>query len=231
MQSNLTWYCIQYCSDRIRAYTSEFKLASDIPYLALLSWAKWCLLWEFWLILTALYCHCTAHIFSFFLTLDMLIFVLFWFGHTDFSIFFWKCWFFFRGACCFFFNENKQADHWRVPRPANKVLGARRANKHDVAHLQAKTVPMNLIWNESAQWLLSNGIQKLCVMFIKTILFNHRKKSLGDTKEGIPCSLSIGSVYQCVYPMKIPREFRQVSTICQQVSQLSSLEIHNIPHS
>ena len=66
MQSNLTWYCVQYCSDRIRAYTSEFKLARDIPYLALLSWAKWCLLWEFWLILTALYCHCTAHIFSFF---------------------------------------------------------------------------------------------------------------------------------------------------------------------
>ena len=29
------------------------------------------------------------------------------------------------------------------------------ANDYDVAHLEAETVPMNLIWSESAQWLLS----------------------------------------------------------------------------
>ena len=34
------------------------------------------------------------------------------------------------------------------------------ANNHDVAHLQAKTVPKNLIWSESAQWLLSSGVHK-----------------------------------------------------------------------
>ena len=35
------------------------------------------------------------------------------------------------------------------------------ANYHKVAHLQAKAVPMNLIWCESAQWLLSYGIRKI----------------------------------------------------------------------
>ena len=34
------------------------------------------------------------------------------------------------------------------------------ANCYDVAHLQVKTVAMNLIWIESAQWLLSYGICK-----------------------------------------------------------------------
>ena len=33
------------------------------------------------------------------------------------------------------------------------------AHDHAVAYLQAKTVPMNLIWSESAQWLLSSGVQ------------------------------------------------------------------------
>ena len=36
----------------------------------------------------------------------------------------------------------------------------RETNDQDVAHLQAKTVPMNLIWSESAQWLLSHGVRK-----------------------------------------------------------------------
>ena len=35
------------------------------------------------------------------------------------------------------------------------------ANDHDVAHLQAKAVPMNLIGIESAQWLMSFGIHKI----------------------------------------------------------------------
>ena len=35
------------------------------------------------------------------------------------------------------------------------------ANNQDVAHLQAKIVPKNLIWSESAQWLLSSGICKI----------------------------------------------------------------------
>ena len=32
------------------------------------------------------------------------------------------------------------------------------ANDHDVVHLQAKTVPITLICNESAQWLLSYSV-------------------------------------------------------------------------
>ena len=35
------------------------------------------------------------------------------------------------------------------------------ANGHAVAHLQATAVPMNLIWNESAQWLLSFSVRKI----------------------------------------------------------------------
>ena len=35
------------------------------------------------------------------------------------------------------------------------------ANYHDAAHLQAKTVPMNLIWSETTQWLLSSGVHKI----------------------------------------------------------------------
>ena len=40
------------------------------------------------------------------------------------------------------------------------------ANDHDVAHLQAKTVPKNLIWSELAKWLLSCGIRKIPRAFI-----------------------------------------------------------------
>ena len=35
------------------------------------------------------------------------------------------------------------------------------ANNHDIAHLQARTVPMSLIWSKSAQWLWSCGIRKI----------------------------------------------------------------------
>ena len=35
------------------------------------------------------------------------------------------------------------------------------ANDHATAYLQAKTVPMNLIWSELAQWLWSFGIRKI----------------------------------------------------------------------
>ena len=34
------------------------------------------------------------------------------------------------------------------------------ANSHDIAHLEAETVPMNLIWSELAEWLLSCGLDK-----------------------------------------------------------------------
>ena len=34
------------------------------------------------------------------------------------------------------------------------------ANDHDIAHLEAETIPTNLIWSESAEWLLSYGPDK-----------------------------------------------------------------------
>ena len=51
---------------------------------------------------------------------------------------------------------------WMGPVDADylNTTWARWANDHDVAHLQAKTFPMNLIWGESAQWLLSYDIYK-----------------------------------------------------------------------
>ena len=36
----------------------------------------------------------------------------------------------------------------------------RLANDHDVSHTQARTLPMKLIWSESAQWLLSSSVCK-----------------------------------------------------------------------
>ena len=35
------------------------------------------------------------------------------------------------------------------------------ANDHEAAHLQAKMVPINLIWRNSTQWLLSSSICKV----------------------------------------------------------------------
>ena len=45
--------------------------------------------------------------------------------------------------------------------PMGKPIMSPWANDHDVAHLQAKTVLMYLIWSESAQWLLNSGIHKI----------------------------------------------------------------------
>ena len=66
-------------------------------------------------------------------------------------------------------KKNKQiTGASRVPRPVNKIprvlitpTRPQWANDQCVAHLQAKTVPMNLIWSESAWWLLSYGICKI----------------------------------------------------------------------
>ena len=43
---------------------------------------------------------------------------------------------------------SEQADHWRVSCPMNKVPRAWQANEHNIAHLQAKTIPMNFTWSE-----------------------------------------------------------------------------------
>ena len=54
----------------------------------------------------------------------------------------------------------------KVPRalimPAGMPMWPQWANDHDVSHLQAKMIPMNLIWSEFAQWLLSYSICKVC---------------------------------------------------------------------
>ena len=45
-------------------------------------------------------------------------------------------------------------------------LWPRWANNHGVANLQAKTILMNLIKSESAQWLLSYSIHNIPGVFI-----------------------------------------------------------------
>ena len=40
------------------------------------------------------------------------------------------------------------------------------ADDHNVAYPEAKTVPMNLIWSESTQWLLSSSTRKIPGDFI-----------------------------------------------------------------
>ena len=44
------------------------------------------------------------------------------------------------------------------------------ANDHDVAHLQDKTVPTNLIWSESAEQLRSSSIRKIPGALIMSIM-------------------------------------------------------------
>ena len=82
-------------------------------------------------------------------------------------------------------NKNKtkqknQADHWRVPRPLNKVPRAIImtvgmpmwpwwAYNHGGTHLQAKAVPINLIWCESAQWSTTSSVHKIPRAFFTTV--------------------------------------------------------------
>ena len=78
-------------------------------------------------------------------------------------------------------SHSKQADHWRLPRPVNKFpralnkavgmpMWSRGANDHDIAHVQAMTVPMILIWSELAQWLVSpQGVHKVSRALIKPV--------------------------------------------------------------
>ena len=50
--------------------------------------------------------------------------------------------------------------------PVGKPMWPWWENDHDVAHLQIKTVPMTLIWNESTQRLLSSSICKVLRLII-----------------------------------------------------------------
>ena len=45
--------------------------------------------------------------------------------------------------------------------PMGMPMRPRWANDYSVAYLQAKAVPMNFIWSESTNWLLSNGVSKV----------------------------------------------------------------------
>ena len=46
-------------------------------------------------------------------------------------------------------------------KPIDTPVMAPWTNEHDVAHLQPNTVPMNLIWSESAQCLQRSGVRKI----------------------------------------------------------------------
>ena len=54
------------------------------------------------------------------------------------------------------------------------------ANDHDIAHIQAKTVPMNLIWSESAQWLRHSSICKIPGALTMPIMLPWRCTSTGQ---------------------------------------------------
>ena len=43
-------------------------------------------------------------------------------------------------------------------------------NDHDIAHPQAKRVPVNFIWSESAQWLLGFGVCKIPEAYVHALL-------------------------------------------------------------
>ena len=62
----------------------------------------------------------------------------------------------------------EQAGHWRVPCRMNKfprvlIIPMRPwwAKDQDVTRLHIKTIPDDLIWSESAQWLLSSSSHKI----------------------------------------------------------------------
>ena len=59
---------------------------------------------------------------------------------------------------CSAIHHPPRAPCWRL-RPSLLII--RYANDHDVAHLLSKTIPMNLIWSKSAQWLLSYSVCKV----------------------------------------------------------------------
>ena len=40
-------------------------------------------------------------------------------------------------------------------------MWSRWVNDHDIAHVQSKTIPMDLIWTESVNWLLINVVRKV----------------------------------------------------------------------
>ena len=49
----------------------------------------------------------------------------------------------------------------KISRVLITPMRPRWANDQDAAHLQTKTVPKNLIWSESAQWLQSSSVCKI----------------------------------------------------------------------
>ena len=60
------------------------------------------------------------------------------------------------------FGVNPPGDCWALVFAIfQKPMWAQWANDQDVAHVQAKMVPMNLIKSESAQWLLNYGDKQM----------------------------------------------------------------------
>ena len=53
----------------------------------------------------------------------------------------------------------------KIPRtftmPSDMPIMPPWVNGHDIAHLQAKTIPMNLIWSKTAPWVLCSGVNKI----------------------------------------------------------------------
>ena len=59
------------------------------------------------------------------------------------------------------FNTINTSRSLEGPQPCEQCSKGPKENEHDVIYLQAKRVPVNLIWSESALWLLSYGVCKV----------------------------------------------------------------------
>ena len=53
------------------------------------------------------------------------------------------------------------------------------ANDHDVAHPESRRVPINLIWSESAKWLLSSAIHKVPRALILPVVWHTHVAPMG----------------------------------------------------
>ena len=56
---------------------------------------------------------------------------------------------------------------WGLITPMSMPITPQWSKNHDLAFLQTKTVSMNLIWSESAHWLLGYGIRRIPGALIK----------------------------------------------------------------
>ena len=70
-------------------------------------------------------------------------------------------WFGAKPPCAWLLNFSVRKIPGALVMPMGMPMLARWTYDHDGAHLQTKTMPMNIIWRESDQWLLRSGVCKI----------------------------------------------------------------------